>query len=234
MPQVNNPKRLRHPVREFLLDRTGRRDLANIGNAFPNLASLGSLMQPTMAELQPSHQQYITDVSIDYMAASLESSALLCCLMDICQPTTMVDLGSGYSSYAVRQHAASTANPVAIYSVDDSAEWLGKTREYLQENQCDTSHLYSWDQREDLDSLRFDLIFHDMGDMSLREAALPWVFDHLADGGVVVLDDMHKPRYRQAAQRYMKANGVATWSLRELTFDTLGRFAVMASKPNQG
>lgn len=230
MSPVKNPKRLRHPIREYLLDRNARRDTKDVVSVFPELSSLSASMLEHTRQLQVSHHDYVTDISAANMAASLESSALLCSLLDQGKQSRVVDLGSGYSSYAIRQHVSNAEQPVSVYSVDDSPEWLEKTRGYLSAMQCDTNNLFSWNDHAELDSMQFDLIFHDMGNMQLRESALPWVFDHLEQDGLVVLDDMHKVKYREAALAYMKLHNIRFWSLREFTADKFGRFAFLASK----
>jgi len=206
-------KRLKHPVREYKLDRDGRHDIAQAES------------------LRDQYEDYINTTSLDYMAASLESSALLCSLADITGAGTVVDLGSGFSSYVLRDYAAQTTPTPVVYSVDDSGEWLGKTREYLERLDSTTEHLYDWREFESKDHLKFDLIFHDMGNMELRASALPWVIDHLNPGGFALLDDMHKARYRKKAEAIIAETDLQLFSMRELTLDKLGRFAMLLHRP---
>lgn len=214
-------KRLKHPVREYKLDRDGRHDIAQLLGSIPSMQALRDGMQDHAQTLRAQYEDYITTTSLDYMAASLESSALLCSLADIIGAGTVVDLGSGFSSYVLRDYAAQTTPTPIVYSVDDSGEWLGKTRQYLEQHGCSTDNLFDWRDFEDNDHLKFDLIFHDMGNMDLRAGALPWVIDHLSPGGFAILDDMHKARYRKKAESIIAETDLHLYSMRELTLAAL-------------
>lgn len=228
---VNPLKKFKHPVRNFLLERDGRRDLAAIRDQYPALADLEAVMQRHSSRLADAHQHYITSVSVDYMAASLESSALICALAECTQSTRLMDLGSGFSSYALRSYARDANWPTSVVSVDDSAEWLAASGRFLSEHELDDSELHSWENSDVLAGREFDLIFHDMGDMNLRAVALPWVFERVRAGGFIVFDDMHKHRYHQQAVVAARAAGITLFSMRSITRDALGRFAVLGIKP---
>jgi len=224
-------KRLKHPVREYKLDRDGRHDIAQLLGSIPSMQALRDGMQDHAQSLKSQYDHYISSVSLDYMAASLESSALLCSLADITGAGSVVDLGSGFSSYVLRDYAAQTTPTPVVHSVDDSVEWLGKTREYLEQQKSTTDNLYDWQEFEAKTHLKFDLIFHDMGNMDLRASALPWVIDHLNPGGFALLDDMHKARYRKKAEAVIAKTDLHLYSMRELTLDKLGRFAMLLHRP---
>ncbi len=224
-------KRLRHPVRELLLDRSGRTDLVRLTAKLPELADCAASMETCATLLRPAYQHYIEHVSSDFMAASLESSAFLYSFARATQPRTIVDLGSGFSSLVLRKYAAEATNNPTVWSVDDHGGWLEKTAEFLQQQGCPSDNLLEWPNTAAIDDLKFDLIFHDMGNMTTRAAALPWVTDHLSDRGYVILDDMHKAAYRKKASAHMERTGTEQYSLRALTHDFLGRFAVMAGPP---
>lgn len=224
-------KRLRHPVREMLLDRSGRNDLIKLEAQLPELKDAAIRMEACAALLRPAYQHYVENVSSDFMAASLESSAFLYNFARATRPRTIVDLGSGFSSLVLRKYAAEATNKPVVWSVDDHGGWLEKTAEFLQHMECPTDNLLEWPNTSSIDELKFDLIFHDMGNMTTRADALPWVTDHLSERGYVILDDMHKAAYRTKACAHMQQAGIEQYSLRALTHDYLGRFAVMAGPP---
>ncbi len=226
-------KRLKHPVREMLLDRSGRNDLARLEQTLPELKDCAAGMDACAALLRPAYRHYIDNVSNDFMAASLESSAFLYSMARTMQPQTIVDLGSGFSSLVLRRYAAEASNNPVIWSVDDHGGWLEKTAEFLQYMECPSDNLLEWPNTSTIDDIKFDLIFHDMGNMNTRADALPWVTDHLSERGYVILDDMHKSEYRKKALSHMQQADVECYSLRALTHDYLGRFAVMAGPPKR-
>ena len=60
-------------------------------------------------------------VSSKGMALSLETAALVLLLCEIKQPKTIVDLGSGFSSYVLRKWAQGAKHDVVVWSVVDAA-----------------------------------------------------------------------------------------------------------------
>lgn len=226
-------KRIKHPVREMLLDRSGRNDLARLEKVIPRLKDSEASMEVCAALLRPAYRHYIDNVSNNFMAASLESSAFLYSMARTMQPKNIVDLGSGFSSLVLRKYAAEASNNPLVWSVDDHGGWLEKTAEFLQHMDSPSDNLLEWPDTTPIDDMKFDLIFHDMGNMNTRADALPWVTDHLSENGYVILDDMHKSDYRKKAMRHMQQEGIECYSLRALTHDYLGRFAVMAGPPKR-
>ena len=67
--------------------------------------------------------------------------------MHICQvlaPARVLDLGSGFSSLALRHYAASAAHAVRVVSVDDDPRWLDTTRDYLEAHGHSEGELRLW------------------------------------------------------------------------------------------
>ena len=223
-------KRLKHPVREYKLDRDGRHDIAQLLGSIPSMQALRDGMRDHAQTLLPLYEDFTANW-LNHIPASLESSSLLCSLADIIGADTVIDVGCGFSSHVLRDYAAQTSPMPIVYSVDKHLERLGKLHEYLEQRGCSTENIYDWDSIVSKDHLKFDLIFHDMGDMDLRAATLPWVIDHLKPGGFALLDDMHKARYRKKAEAIVAETELHLYSMRELTLDKLGRFAVMLHRP---
>ena len=223
-------KRLKHPVREYKLDRDGRHDIAQLLGSIPSMQALRDGMRDHAQTLLPLYEDFTANWH-NHIPASLESSSLLCSLADIIGADTVIDVGCGFSSHVLRDYAAQTSPMPIVYSVDKHLERLGKLHEYLEQRGCSTENIYDWDSIVSKDHLKFDLIFHDMGDMDLRAATLPWVIDHLKPGGFALLDDMHKARYRKKAEAIVAETELHLYSMRELTLDKLGRFAVMLHRP---
>lgn len=227
---ISSLKKFKHPVRNFLLERDGKRDLAAIRDQYPALANLEAVMQRHSRRLSAAHARYVSTVTVDYIAASLESAALICALAECTRSTRLMDLGSGFSSYALRSYARDAHQPTSVVSVDDNADWLEASRRFLSEHALDTSELVDWENSDALTDRDFDLVFHDLGDMTVRAVTLPWVFERARAGGLIVFNDMHKHRYHQQAVVAARAAGITLFSMRSITRDSLGRFSVLGIK----
>jgi predicted O-methyltransferase YrrM len=217
------------PLRNLWDDWRGARDARQ-------LAELGIGSQPfeeargTAARvLRRPYEEYIATVSRGDMAVSWETACLLYALASILRPRQALDLGSGFSSYVLRKYAAHSDHECRVTSIDDNRHWLGQTQAYLQKSGLDTHRVEAWDEfRRQAPVGQFDLVFHDLGDMELRAAALPLVLTCLAPQGVLVLDDMHKLIYRRRAERQAAQEGWRVLSARRQTLDEIGRFSEIA------
>ena len=206
-----------------------RRDMDAAIEVVPELATLEQDMGPLIDRFTADHDHYCTHVGHPVHAASLELVAFLVALVDRLRPGRVIDLGSGFTSFALRQQAAEMGDAGAeIHSVDDSPEWLEKTRGYLQEKGVSTANLHTWQDldREALDG-SFDLVLHDMGFMDTRLRTLHEAIGLARPGAVVVLDDMHKPDYRRQALEQLDARGQHPYSMKLLTRDSLTRYAYL-------
>lgn len=212
----------------MLLVRAGRTDLKRLQQRLPALENGEADIEDCANLLRSAHLHYMENVSSDFMAASLESSAFLYHFARITQPKNIVDLGSGFSSLVLRKYAAEATNNPNVWSVDDHGGWLEKTAEFLQSMECVSDNLLEWPNTDAIDHLKFDLIFHDMGNMTTRANALPWVTEHMSDNGYVIFDDMHKATYSRKATKHIDSIGIERYSLRSVTHDHLGRYAVLA------
>jgi hypothetical protein len=77
---------------------------------------------------------------------------------------------------------------------------------------------------------KFDFILHDIGDieMKFRAETLPMLTKLVNSSGMIVLDDMHKTKFRPYAYKWMKTEGFRVYSARKYTFDSYGRFSAIA------
>ena len=78
----------------------------------------------------------------------------------------------------------------------------------------------------------FDLIFYDLGlAEDIRTELFEETAGRLAPGGVMILDDIHKPAYRQAVfHKLERLKDLRSYSLRAFTGDLLGRHAQLLVK----
>lgn len=208
--------------------RRARSDWPEAVAAVPALAALEGQILGLAAPFAADHARYCREVGHPVHAASLELVGLIIGLMPSHSPAAVIDLGSGFTSYVLRAVAAQRAAPPLVHSVDDSREWLEKTRGYLRAQGVTEEGLFAW---PDFEAGRragsYDLVVHDMGFMDTRFETLDQVVDLAKPGGLVVLDDMHKTDYRAKALARLAARGLRPWSLRRITHDGLTRFAYL-------
>ena len=201
-----------------------RRDHVAVVGAVPALDGIEAAMAPHAARLTPIHADYCARVGHPVHAASVELTALVLALCERLEVERVVDLGSGFTSWALRDWARD--RDVTVHSVDDSAQWLARTRAYLAETGMDDDRLHVWDDFASAGFAgAFDLVVHDLGFMDTRFDVLDTVVGLARPGGLVLLDDMHKPDFRDKALARLESQGHTAYSLKKLTRDKLTRFA---------
>ena len=206
----------------------GWRDDGTLRDRIPALVEYESLAKASREKLTDHHAAYVSSVSNDVMAASIE----LCAFMDVfCQigaPGRVVDLGSGFSSFILRTYAAAATTPCEVHSVDDHAGWLSKTGEYLEGHGLSADNLWHWpDFIASIEPGSFDVVLHDMGSMAFRAEKLREVLTLAKPGGHIILDDVHKPAYREHVHMVLEEEGLEHLSLKKITGDSKARYAYL-------
>ena len=204
------------------------RDAQRFSEVFPEFSNYRRLKKAHEQKLMPAYEAYIGGISSEDMAASMETAVFLFTLAFVKQPSQILDLGSGFSSFVFRLYAKEAGDGVAVFSVDDNQEWLSKTRSFLVACDLETTHLLDWRAFSQSKTGRFDLIFHDLGSMELRAETLPHVLDLSLPEGAIVLDDMHSEYYRPIALKIVEESGFSLYSARKYTLDRFGRFSEVA------
>lgn len=145
-----------------------------------------------MDKLQGLFSDYITKISTQRMAASLEAVSSLLTLADITTPQSILDLGSGFSSIAFRWYCKERNIKPKLISVDTSKEWLRKTEKYCEKLNLPVFEFSTWDDIKDK-HIQFDLIFIDLGYSRERPSFYDIIFSNfVAKKSVVIFDDAHK------------------------------------------
>lgn len=183
------------------------------------------MMPQELERLRLKHDAYVDNVSGRVMTVSLETAALLSALIRAARPQSILDLGSGFSSFVVREAAPHDAT---ILSLDDSPEWLDKTRAYLALQGVPDSRLMTFDDYTKSHHEQFALVFHDFGSMDTRERTIPWVLDRTRSGAICLFDGCHRTPYRYRLHEALRARGFTSYDLRRRTRDSYGRFAWLA------
>jgi hypothetical protein len=197
------------------------------------VSPFNKLDQATIAKnktlLEPYYNRYIKEVSVANMAASLELSASLLSMCQAANYKKLVDLGSGFTSFVLRYYAKSHRD-VEVYSVDDSKEWLEKTGEYLRTSDVGVERLMTFEDFINGKFSNFECIVHDLNFVEERIKHVTRLLSLLSSKGILILDDMHKPDYRHQVLHKLKTEPFDVYELRELTIDSFGRYAMIASR----
>jgi predicted O-methyltransferase YrrM len=203
------------------------RDADGVRAAFPWIDGVHAGAE--RAALAAEHARYCKDISSEKMAADLGFSTFLQLWCLAHKPKRVVDLGSGFTSYVLRRYAKA-AGGCEVWSVDDDAAWLGRTRDYLVEMKQDTARLMVWGEFIKAAPHDFDLVVHDAGSMQFRADNLGPALDLARSGGLVLLDDVHRFEYRATALELLASRGYKFLSVRALR-DGYGRYPYAVFKP---
>lgn len=219
---------MRHRAGEARRTIRGEIDARRLRRRYPWFPSDTSIADAAET-LRPGYQEYVTTVSPASMTASLETCALLMALSRARASSTSADLGSGFSSYALR--VAAQEHGGSATSVDDDNAWLEKTAEFLIEHNVEADHLIMSESLAPEE--RVDLVFHDLANGETRERSMRTAVSALSPDGVIVFDDMQHRGHRAAAGQAAREYGLTLYSLRSLTLDSIGRFAMLGVGPGR-
>lgn len=176
-------------------------------------------------ELKPYYEEYTSEVSPADMAISLEMSIFLYLFCDITKPKSILDLGSGFSSFVFRHYQATTEVKPDVWTVDDDEEWLEKTRTFLVLHGLLDENLITLDLFLQRGPKSFDLILHDLGSMETRAKTLATVLTLSHSNGLVILDDVDKSEYFKILLQVTKRFDCELYNLKFYTLDSIGRHA---------
>lgn len=184
--------------------------------------------QELMIEVYPFYQKYIDEVSTDYMAASIE-----CCsfLMELCLENkieTVLDLGSGFSSFCFRYLQKYYASWMVCKSVESSQEWLDKTRDFCIKNNVKENNFELW---ENIKPRKYDLVFVDIDSTANRPSYYKQLDQFIYNKTYVVFDDMHKKSLFSAVNQIFNRS-LEEINIKEQTTDKFSRYARMFYEVN--
>jgi len=152
--------------------------------------------------LRRDYENYTTEVSTRSMAASLICCSYFLHLIEIVQPKTVIDFGSGFSSFAIRKYIKTAGEDIKSISVDSDKVWLEKSKQYCIHNEVSSDNFYTW---KDVPKQSADLIFFDI-DMTKKRLGYfkPLFKDFCHDQTIILFDDMHKPVLKERLFEEMK------------------------------
>ena len=176
--------------------------------------------QEYMNILSPFWLDYTNGFGTDGWCLSLETSALLYHILTEFNPETIVDIGSGFSSFIIRKFFGRRF----MYSVDDDPEWMKTTIRFLDKHNCSTYNIISTTQfREEYKDKQFDFILLD-NDAHVRKELMSWVFTH---SKIALVDDLHSGYawYLEEIRRCEEEFKPLIFDVKDYTMDNYGRFA---------
>jgi hypothetical protein len=197
------------------------------------------LMRPVEPPLAPTYEQwrelkneldaplerYVADVTLRGFVASLETSAFLWHLCRARDVSSILDLGSGFTSYVFRRYQAEASHPVEVLSVDHDREWLARTQGFLAAEgmSCDGLTVL-----EDLPpDGEYSMIYNDIQG-ALRVDAMRQTAGRT---GLIVYDDANRWRDRRALRSIAHTYGFEFGDIRPWTRDFLGRWSLLLTRP---
>jgi predicted O-methyltransferase YrrM len=193
------------------------------------------LYQSAKTTLSSTYSNYTTRVSPHNWALSLETGALIYTLCESTQPKTLVDLGSGFSSYVVRswRKQSISCQDCELWSVDDNPSWLLRAKEFCREQDVPVDNFEAWEQFEKSHlEPTFDIVVYDLGSMQMRFHTIERALKLCKPGGLFIIDDAHKNFYRNEVTRVCAEKNVPLESMQELTTDRIGRYCWIARMPS--
>lgn len=177
-------------------------------------------------DLSKNYLDYTNTVSKPDSTISLEFGKFiyfLCCKL---KPKSVLDTGSGFSSYVFRSYKKNIDHRCQVYSVDDNPFWLETTRIYLLKNNLSIENLITWDDFMNLGPVKFDFISHDIGQhQTHRVKSLPFILKHVHTKSTIIIDDMHKPHFREPIKDILKKYSIRCYDVKEYTLDDYGRYS---------
>jgi predicted O-methyltransferase YrrM len=186
-------------------------------------------MEQHKKKLRPYYEHYIRDISRADMAASLELAAFIFSLCKINQFKKVLDMGSGLSSFIFRLYAKE--NPgVNVFSIDDDAAWLEKTKGFLEHYRLDTKNMYTLNEFLKKEDKAFDCILHDLNFVEVRINYVEKLMELSKQNGLVIFDDVHKPDYLFALLIKLKNFKSSIYNMKPVTVDSYGRFSLAVVK----
>lgn len=220
-------KQIKHKLWLIFLEIEGLVDKQRLYRDIPNFKEF----LRSSNKLRDSYSYYTSEVSKPDMAISYELASLLLSLSKTTKASSILDLGSGYSTYVFAQYKKNEQAVVKLWSIDDSSLWLSKTESYLKKNGLSATKLMNLKTVKKIPTknLSFDLILHDIGTIETRINLLQYVLSLGKPGTLIIFDDMHLLPLNRAVKKITKLKDLKLYSLRSLTVDKFGRFASLVT-----
>lgn len=193
-----------------------------------------SLAQALIALRQ---QHLSTNRRRDTTAIDIESAVWLCqaCTAErdrrLPQQTRVLELGSGFSTWALRLWQQGVGKDVDIWTVDDERLWLAVTKAEITALGYRQDHFYFLHQVIEADpSELFDVVFVDMDSTATRVSMAKDIVHWTRPGGLIILDDWQMNHYRGPMTFALAGLGIVPITPEPSTKDRHGRYLAWARK----
>lgn len=142
-------------------------------------------------------------------------------LKDLPENSTLVDLGSGWSSFLLRKF-----HPTAkVWSVDTDEGWMKKSIDFCVKQGVHNDGFVMLSKAKKLIVPgNAEFVLHDMGNRGVRQQELEWAVRLAKPGGIVLVDDMHKDDLRENVNQGLKKLGLSAVPV-DIAKDHIGRYA---------
>ena len=125
--------------------KTQENDWLALKKMFPGIENYSQNKSSIMSEFRNAFEDYISNYSAELISMSLNRGAFIYHLCSFLKPKSILDLGSGFSTFIFAKHAE--VNKLNnITSVDDSQFWLEETKKFLLNHNLTPPKLVTWDQ----------------------------------------------------------------------------------------
>lgn len=170
--------------------------------------------------------QYVKSVSTPDMTISFKSSMYIMYLLETINPITVLDLGSGFTSFLCRLYKKNHPK-VYVVSVDDDVAWLEQTTQFLKDNFLDISDCLTLDNLlHTTDNMEFEFVIYDLGDMETRIRYLPSLVRFVSKKrNLIFIDDLHKFGFLDAVKHFASMKAESFLQKKMHTIDKYGRYA---------
>lgn len=156
-------------------------------------------------------------------AVSLSTATFLRVACEAVGAKRALDLGSGFSSYALRTVCED------VTSVDDDDQWLARTWRFLSDEKQSVAGLVKFE--DFTPEPVYDVVFHDFAGGDKRNATMDMAIECVRPGGVIIFDDAHHRPHHEAMLATAERHGVTLHSLRLRTLDPIERYAMVGIVP---
>jgi len=199
---------------------------------WPHRPQKQKMSQEQKSALWLDYQYYVKHISTPEWAASWGLVSLFLDLLATDKFANCLDLGSGFTSYAIRYWSKCVGAQCHIASVDDSLSWVGQTRSFLEQKGLGPGELYTEAEfLQTRSNLRADLVLYDYSGFKHRSEFLHHLGHFLHPNTIVIFDDCHSRDYTRdyvaTLNTWCVRNGMQVVSLRRWTLDEFGRYAVL-------
>lgn len=186
-----------------------------------------------MKKLKPFYEKYTNGpnaISTDGMSISLELATFIYYLCNTYKFKTLMDRGSGFSSFVLRLYAEEQDFNVEVYSIDDNREWLNKTKNFLKENNLSIKKMYMWNwfYGRYKNKIKFDFMLEDAKKKLRVETSNEFTSFMDKENGVILWDDA-KPHNGLITNQAIKLN-INKYDIKKYTIDKYGRYGVITTK----